>query len=255
MGQTVRSGRMSDHVWISEIFSDYTLGNKLGLRWKFPGEDWSSPKHFLDTPTDRELARVRDYRDGRGLSADAIPEAIAIWEAKSFRRARDVFSIGSMFILKPKLAELFARFDLGQGGVEPITVYEEDLQTRAKGDYFMLHFGGQKDSFLPERSNKEGYRIHPLAVDRNTGRQIWSIECLVQDGDVVVSPAALEGPELWGEVSVHSRLFMSARLGEALREPGATNVDWQLKKCRVVDPNVEPSSDLLGSLKRRLFGR
>jgi hypothetical protein len=246
---------MNDYVWISEIFSDYTLGNKLGLRWKFPGEDWSSPKHILDPPTDRELARFDSYRDGHRLSGDAIPEAIAIWEPKSFRRARDVFSIGSMFILKPKLAELFARFDLGRGGVEPITVYEEDLKTRAKGDYFMLHFGGQKDSFLPERSNQEGYRIHPLAVDRKTGRQIWSIESLVQDGDVAVSPAALEGPELWGEVSVHSRLFMSAGLGEALREPGASTVDWQLKKCRVVDPNSQPAFQPLRSLGRRLFGR
>ena len=55
---------MESRVWISEVFTDYQLGNKMGLRWKYPGTDWSAPQHILDTPTDQEIARFRAYRSG-----------------------------------------------------------------------------------------------------------------------------------------------------------------------------------------------
>jgi hypothetical protein len=211
------------------------LGNKLGLRWKYPDGEWSSASHILGTPTDDEIARFRAYRAGDRLPPKDVPDAIAIWDPNAFRRKGDIFSLGSMLVLRPKLADVFSRFDLGPGGLEPLTVFEADLQTPAKGEYYMLHLGAQKDSFLPEQSNQEGYRVQPFVVNRKSGRQIWSVETLIADGDVAVSPAALEGADLWAEVSVFQRLFMSGGLAEALRNIDKKN-DFQIKQCRVVVP-------------------
>jgi hypothetical protein len=226
---------MSSPVWISEVFTNYQLGNKMGLRWKFPGTDWSAPQHILDTPTDQEIARFRAYRSGHRLPPEDLPEALAIWEPKCFAGTGDMFSLGSMYVVRPKLADVFAKFDLGDGGLEPLTIYEADLQTPAKGEFYMLQLGARKDTFLPEQSNQEGYRIHPELVDRKTGEQMWSIETLIADGDVALSPTALQGPNLWAEVRVFSqRLFMSGGLAEALLEAHPKKVDFMLKQCRVV---------------------
>jgi hypothetical protein len=225
---------MSGQVWISEVFTDYQLGNKMGLRWKYPGVDWSPAEHILDTPTDQEIARFRAYRSGHHLPPEDLPEALAIWEPNCFARTGDMFSLGSMYVVRPKLADVFSKFDLGDGGLVPIAIYEADLQTRAKGEYYMLQLGAQKNCFLPDQSNQDGYRIQPFAVDRKTGQQLWSIETLIGDGDVAVSVAALEGPDLWAEISVHQRLFMSGALAEALQRADAKGVDFMLKQCRVV---------------------
>jgi hypothetical protein len=225
---------MSGDVWISEVFTDYQLGNKMGLRWKYPGVDWSPAKHVLDTPTDQEIARFRAYRSGHHLPPENLPEALAIWEPNCFARTGDMFSLGSMYVVRPKLADVFSKFDLGDGGLVPITIYEADLQTPAKGEYFMLQLGARKDTFLPKESNQEGYRVRPLFVDRTTGEQMWKVETLIRDGDVAVSEAALDGPDLWAEIHVLDRLFMSGALAEALQRAGAKKVDFMLKQCRVV---------------------
>ena len=36
---------MNGDVWISGLMSDHSLGNKDGVRWKYPNEDWTRVEH------------------------------------------------------------------------------------------------------------------------------------------------------------------------------------------------------------------
>ena len=226
---------MSDDVFISGWLQDITLGSKLGLRWKFPGEDWSGARHELAVLSQDQLNRRNNrYKDGHRLAEGDVPEALAIWEPKCFARKGDMFSIGSMYIVQPRLAEVFSRFDLGEGCLTPATIYQADLQTPAVGEYWMLHFGARKDCFLPEQSNQEDYRITKMYVDRASGRQIWKAGFGVKDGDVALSSAALQGADLWCEEGIWARIFMSGALAEALQKAKPKKVDFDLRRCRVI---------------------
>lgn len=223
---------MTREVWISGILSDYLLSSKTGLRWKYPGKPWSAAQHEIEGPLDHGVERLRLYNKGFSLPERHIPEALAIWNPKSFARFGDVFAT-YQFVLRPALAEIFAKFDLGEGGVTPLPVYQVDLQTPAPGEFYLLRLGARKTSFLPDLSNQEDYRIRPSYTDRNTGEAIWKIGSNIVDGDVVVSHAAITGADLWCETNVFDRLFMSDALAEALLRAKLKKVDFRLKRCRV----------------------
>lgn len=225
--------RMTDQVWTSGLFDDYSLSSKTGLRWKYPGKPWSAAQHEIEGPTDDGVERLRLYNSGFVLPDRHIPEALAIWNPRSFARFGDIFAT-YQYVLRPPLAEIFARFDLGEGGVTPLTVYEADLQTPAQGEFYLLRLGARKNTFLPDCSNTESYRIRPSYTIQKTGQTIWNIGSYIEDGDVVVSPAALEGPDLWCETNVFDRLFMRGGLAEALQKAKLRKkVDFRLRRCRV----------------------
>jgi hypothetical protein len=140
-----------------------------------------------------------------------------------------------MYAVKPRLADVFSRFDLGEGGLSPITLYQEDLQTPHIGEYWLLHFGARKSTFIAEESNQENFRVRQLTVDRETGLSIWKTSFGLQDGDVAVSSTALEGADLWVEAQVHSKLFLSGALAEALIQSKPRKVNFDLHRCRVVE--------------------
>jgi hypothetical protein len=223
---------MAREVWISGILSDYSLSSKTGLRWKYPDKPWSAAQHEIEGPTDDGVERLKLYNSGFSLPERHIPEALAIWNPKSFARFGDIFAT-YQFVLRPALAEIFARFDLGEGGVTPMPVYQQDLQTPAPGEFFLLRLGARKNSFLPDLSNRADYRIRPSYKDPKTGETIWNIGSYIEDDDVVVSSVALEGADLWCETHVFDRLFLSGALAAALQQAKLKKVDFRLKRCRV----------------------
>ncbi|MEO8373952.1 MAG: hypothetical protein ABI471_01915 [Sphingomonas bacterium] len=222
-------------VWISGILSDHRIGNKQGLRWKYPAEDWTSANHIVDKEVVSDLARRGElYVSGYRLPDEDVPEAGAIWDPRCFAGTGDLFMVGHMYAVKPRLAEVLSRFDLGEGGLSPVTIWQSDLQTPAPGEYWLLHLGARKDSFLAEQSNQENYRVRHFSDDPETGLPRWKTSPGMQDGDVAVSQAALEGADLWVEARMWHKLFMSGALADALNETKLKKVDFRLKQCRVV---------------------
>ena len=69
-------------------------------------------------------------------------------------------------------------------------------------------------------------------AQKNTDLELLRINSWSEDGDVVLSAAALEGPDLWFEVRVDNKIFMSDRLAEALIEIGMSDV-FKLQLCRI----------------------
>jgi hypothetical protein len=118
-------------------------------------------------------------------------------------------------------------------GLVPFPIYKADLVTPMDGEFFLLNFGARKNSFLPELSED----ARKFIVLKDTGQQLWKVNYLKEDAEVVMSPAALEGADLWFEEGIHSKIFMSDALASALQEAGLAE-DWCLRPCRIVETQL-----------------
>jgi hypothetical protein len=152
--------------------------------------------------------------------------------ANAFARLGDFFWANGFAIVKGRLAETLHRFDLGEGGLLPLRIFQEDLTTPEPGEFFFVNFGARKDSLVAEQSKA----LNKLYVDRVTGRQVWSVSLGLEDGDIALTSAAPEGADLWNEERIHSKIFMSEALVTAIREAGV-QIDFHLSECRIVEPN------------------
>lgn len=222
---------MSGRVWFSGVMGNYLIGDKQGLRHKFYGKDWAPAQHKLGVLDDKAFAAMERHAAGYALERSDFPEATAVFDKKCFSRVRDLFVVGGIFVVKERLAEVFARFDLGDGGLVPFPIYQEDLTTPVQGKFYFLNLGARKRTFLPNESKN----VRFVAANKATGVEIWKVNDWAEDGDVALSGAASAGADLWVEEIVGSGLFMSEALAAALREAKFKTDYFELKECRIVE--------------------
>ena len=146
---------------------------------------------------------------------------------------KDLFSVAGFFAVKGRFAEILQNFSLGEAGaLIPYTIFEEDETTPFETVY-LINFGGPKNSFLKEASRDVKLRY----MHRETGIPSWEVHAgnSGYDGtdELALSPAAMEGADLWVEATVWDRVFMSNALAEAVRA-AKLKQDFQLTRCRVV---------------------
>jgi hypothetical protein len=216
-------------AWISRAFREDGMSRKRGTRTKFHSHDWEPATYEIPVEPDEVHAAFRRHWRGDALQRADFPEALAVFDQKRFALERDLFMAGPFAAVKGKLANLLSRFDFGEGGLIPLTIYEADLVTPFPGEFFLLNFGARKNSLLPEQSSN----VVKSFVVRATGFQYWKINSGHEDGDVALSTDALGGPDLWFEEKVTNDLFVSDALAQALREAGMADV-FKLKRCRVL---------------------
>jgi hypothetical protein len=221
---------MSGKVWMSSLMGNHSIFDKPGLRTKFFGCDWNPAKFEFPLSPDEVYEASQSNRRGYAADRSRMPEAAAVFDEKHFARTHDVLAVGGYYILKERLAKLFAQFDLGEGGLVPFPIYKSDLATRYPGDFFLLNFGARKNTFLPENSNS----VARMAVDRKTGQQIWDVHSWRQNSDVVVTTDALAGADVWFEETLYNEIFLSEALATALIDAGLSE-DWRLVECRVAE--------------------
>ena len=222
---------MSGRVWFSGVMGNYLIGNKQGLRHKYYGKDWTPAQHKLGVLDDKTFAAMERYAAGYALERSDFAEASAVFDKKCFSRVRDLFVVGGIFVVKERLAEVFARFDLGDGGLVPFTIYQEDLTTPVQGKFYFLNLGARKRCFLPSESKN----VELISTNKATGVETWKVNAWAEEGDVALSSAALGGADLWVEEIVDSGLFMSEALAAALREAKFKTDYFELKECRIVE--------------------
>ena len=217
---------MSGKVWMSDVLRPSGLGDKQGTRTKFYGHEWNPSTFKIPVEPDEVYAAYRRHRQGYALQRSDFPEAEAVFDERRFSRLRDLFFAGPFFAAKGKLAELLSRFDLGQGGLIPFMIYEADLVTPVEGEFFLLNFGARKNTILPEQCED----ARKFVIDPGSGQQIWTINDLKPDGAVVLSPAALEGADLWFEQAVYNKIFVSEALAQGLIDIGMGSI-FKLTEC------------------------
>lgn len=214
--------------WMSGILSNHDIGYKTGLRCKPHGQDWDPEAHAPPSVGQTLIDAINRYTVGMPLARSEFPEAAAVWDEVSFSRAGDIFPIGGFFCVRGKLAEVLAQFDLGDGGLLPLPMFQRDLVTPIPGEHYFLNFGAIKNSLIPERC-EEATRFF---IEKDSGQQVWHINRYNADARVTLSPEALQGPDLWFERSVHEKIFFSAALGQAIIGIGMADV-FRMTPCTI----------------------
>ncbi len=225
-----------DEVWVSDWGADGRIGNKQGLAFKFYGHEWEEKyiRHEVPAePSDVRALSARHY-SGESLKREEMTEAAFIYDESRFKRLKELFIAGAFYGVRGKLAQVLGQADLGTGCLYPFPIYQEDKQTLqdvVEGPFYLLNFGAQKNSFLPDESNPE--TVRPFFTLERHGIEVWESDFGTYDDDVAVSAAAFDGPDIWFEPKLSGKIFMSDRLVKALRK-AKVKVNFDLKKCRVV---------------------
>jgi hypothetical protein len=219
---------MSAKVWMSSVLSNNELGNKLGTRTKYYGNEWNPASFDIPAEPEEVYQASRRHVQGFSLKRSEFPEAQAVFDEKRFSKVPDIFFSGGFLAIKGKLADLFSHFELGTGGLVPFPIYSSDLTTPYEGEFYFLNFGARKNSLLPGGCED----ARKFYVDKNTGQQVWKLNSLNPDAEVLLSASALEGADLWFDEAVHNKIFMTDELAQALIGAGLAGV-FKLKECQV----------------------
>lgn len=211
---------MSEHVWVSDM-----LGNEPSLGV------------FASTNMTREqaIAAVQRNKDGQPVSPDLCPTRIwadsGVEDYEIAFEARnpdpDLFFASSYWIVSERAADILRRFDLGDGGLYPVSegVFKRDNETRLPKEYFCWIFGNKKSAFLSQMSrNVRAPKIEGLW---------WNMPWTPADDDVAVSDHALRGPDVWLDKMLFKSVFLSGPLGDELDAAGLREA-FRLFKCRVI---------------------
>lgn len=223
------NGLLMTEVYISGVYQMGELGDKLGVRTKWFGEDWP-PASFIHPNRPKHISEaIQLSARGAKLTRDQFPERVAVWDEKAFTKTRDVLWVSGFLTVKEKIAEVLSRFNLGGGELVRVPLFQADLVTPWDEPFYYVNYGGPKDSFLPEDSRSASLQISRQSPHKST-YNVFS----PADDDVALSSAAMSGAEIWIEKYVFSKLFLSGELVDALLA-AKIDVDMRLKKCRIVE--------------------
>ncbi|WDZ78765.1 hypothetical protein PWG15_09850 [Ensifer adhaerens] len=188
---------MPDTVWVSSVMSDYSIGNRQGIREKFYGGDWAPPTFQLGVAPQHVLQALFRYNRGETLERTDFPEAMYVFAENNWKRVGELSCAGPFYAVKGRLAEVLKNFDLGKGGLIEFPIYAADKTTRLPGPFYLLNFGAVKDSFVASESRK----LRPRRTIDKDGYELWATYDL-EDGDLALTAAAFEGADLWHERKV-----------------------------------------------------
>jgi hypothetical protein len=213
-GDCVSGDRMSEHAWVAS-FTRIEVNHGKYMSCELAETD------------SQAISKIRhDLRHGEPLGEDAFPKKLWNLKAKPIRQLPQIFMGAIYWVLGAKAAKVFSEFDLGGGGLYPVEVLQNDRKTRIEGEYSCLCFGNTKSALQWDQSTG----IHPIKPDRT---EYWNLNPVPVDDSVVLSSAALDGPDVWIDPALWLTFFVSDGLAQALK---AAKVDgpFSFTRCKVV---------------------
>ena len=72
-------GSMPGTVWVSSVMSDYSIGDRQGIREKFYGGDWAPPTFQLGAEPEPVLRAHLRHNRGETLERTDFPEAMYVF--------------------------------------------------------------------------------------------------------------------------------------------------------------------------------
>lgn len=199
---------MTDEPWFTcNLAAVETRGPVVKLR---PPEAVMDKAGFLET--------TRRQNRWKTIPREGFPSRLDANER--IGRVGDLIVMG-VLIVSGRAAEALRPFDLGEGGLYPVEIRHDKASKVLAGDWHFLNIATQKRALVPELS-----RVEENEYKRGT----WRTPMHPQDSDIVVSRAALDGPDIWADPALFGGFLMSARAGEALRAVGALD-SFGLKRC------------------------
>lgn len=217
---------MVDRVWVGQAESD--------LR---------NAKRFNNNISLHDLSLAASHSRKQDLGQALTPDEIPTWfkhdyTQKFTKKLPAMLSGNYLLVVREDVADIMRQFDLGEGGLTPVKYYQFDEKTEIPGSYFALNIGAAKSSFLPDESRN--LKVNFLDVeDRGDKPNIYQLAFQPKHGDVAVSPAALEGPDIWKDNRRFlDATFFSDRLYQALKAEGLHKRLYAYS-CRVIDKTPE----------------
>ena len=134
-----------------------------------------------------------------------------------------------VIILSEKFHDLLSQFDLGDGRMFEVPLYEHDQKTLRPGRWFILHVAAQKQTLIPEKSE-----------NLESGNGMWAVR-LPNDGVLAVRASAAQGADIWLDPVLYNRLFLTDRLKSAIKQSDLKIRSLPMRPCVVIRPSTPPS--------------
>ena len=204
-------------VWVSQAMTDPGL-----VKGFIPVTDPADPERAIDAARRNEVGQPlpADRFPARFFEGSQRPDEDPISEPLP-----DLFNAGDFWVVSAALARVLRGAELGRTSLYPTELLREDRATPINGEYFCLSFGEARDAFDAEHSPK----VEP-SPERGAA---WLLPTALDDGDIALTPEALDGPDLWVDPGLGNALFLSGTLVAALRDASLAD-DLGLRRCRVV---------------------
>jgi len=189
---------------------------------------WHTPKILTgcigeDFQADQKLARLTTFRNSRGLRLKASDFPARIVETgEGPLPTRPVEAAGLHLLFRNDLVELLKQADLGAAAFHPVKLQCADGTVKSLG-YSFANFANVKDSFVEKASENLG--SVPVTVPLDARKQdLYNrsrrVKFPTAAGDVALTRASLDGPDIWVELRIHAGIFISARLAALLKANG-----------------------------------
>ena len=200
-------------IWLCDLFSNTTDHKAMGVE---ETQDPITKAAFLEA--------IEIFQRGDPISPEQLPKMVYDFGMpRKDGKWRDVTVFG-LWLLSERYAGVFRDFDMGLGALHPVQVNAIDKISPMNGDHFFFGAGSKKDAFLPDRSKNfkkswlvDGPPLKPWFANEN---------------DLVFSSAALEGPDVWTDVSLSRAFFFSDRLVRAMKKAKVAT-KYRLLRCPV----------------------
>ena len=162
------------------------------------------------------------YMNGERVDPAFIPNAVCVYDEEAFARAPDIFIASTRLCFKGEVPGILQRADLGGAELIRIPSLAPDFKTPrtprdGEGDIYTINFGATKDTLLLERCG----RIRRFSRQMPFEAPSHQLNDIPYPGELVLSQASLQGPNLWSERYLTPVWFMHDSLAQPLFEVGA----------------------------------
>lgn len=216
----------TETVWVSDCFLDSSNISKFNLNPDDEGKDYWKDTEFREE-MDRLDKLMRKHEAGGTLTeAERPTRAHPRYKELRFAKLPHFFRVNAFIVVSSDFADVLRGFDLGNGGLSKIELYQGNRTELVPGDWYFLNLGCQKQTFRPDRST--GGFNHPELWPKDK----WMVSH-PKDNEIAVSASALEGCDLWTDATLDGALFLSGPLEAALKAAQLTR-NVRRAKCTIV---------------------
>jgi hypothetical protein len=178
-----------------------------------------------------ELTYVLKYDRGMPMVRDEAPEYIFFRHYDTPERKKaslpDFFCIANgVLIVSQAFHDLLSQFDLGDGRMFEVPLYEHDQKTLRPGRWFILHVAAQKQTLIPEKSE----HVRPVGDQGN-----WKAESIAIEPVLAVRASSAKGADIWMDRRFKSRMFLTDRLKSAIKQSDLKIRSLPMRPCVVIE--------------------
>jgi hypothetical protein len=214
---------MSEHVWVSISGENRYRDFDFGL---------SEEKYTRDERIEMVRALDLGSRKGLPLPADRFPDVLeTVGKGSRLPKTLPDYINWLCPVVSERLADVLGEGDLGSSSFYPMKLYRRDKDTTFDQKFLILNIAVCKEVLLPDESSNLTERVYAPSVKMRA----FDINTWVEEDDIVLQRAALDGADIWVDPMLPSEtFFVSDRLYQILKKAKLAKL-LDLKRCRIAD--------------------